>query len=140
MCNLHLPARSPTVSSPPSLRLKRKRDGEIDIENRRKLLSLRGVISPYLLVHGGVGLVHIGGHLRTPTKPHESGVYDSGKVGYLSCARGSYVPFSGGGICHGVHDILRARIWCAITLIPLLTTAVLWPGVASLDPLPTFAF
>jgi hypothetical protein len=61
------------------------------------MLSLRGVISAFLQIYGGVGLDHIGCHARPPAKPHESGVYDSGGVGYLSCIRGSRVPSSGEG-------------------------------------------
>jgi hypothetical protein len=61
-----------------SLWLKRKIDRETDLKNRRELLSLRGVISPSLLIHGRVGLDHVGGHARAPAKPHELGVYDSG--------------------------------------------------------------
>jgi hypothetical protein len=52
----------------------------------RELLSLRDVVSPSLLIHGGVGLDRIGGHARAHAKPHESGVYDSSGVGYQSCA------------------------------------------------------
>jgi hypothetical protein len=40
---------------PPSLRLKRKRHRETDLENRRELLSLLGVAFPSLSNHGGVG-------------------------------------------------------------------------------------
>jgi hypothetical protein len=39
----------------------------------------------------------------------------------------------GGGICHGVHGILRARIWLAIASISPLLTVVLWFGATSLD-------
>jgi hypothetical protein len=34
-----------------------------------------------------------------------------------------------------MHGILRAGIWCAITMISPLVTAVLWLGIASLEPL-----
>jgi hypothetical protein len=60
-------------------------------------LTLRGVASPSLLIHGGVGLDRIGGHARAPAKPRESEVYDSGRVGYLSCAQGSRMPCFGRG-------------------------------------------
>jgi hypothetical protein len=69
-------------------------------------LSLQGVISLSLLIHGGVVLDCVGGHARALTKPTKSGVYDSGRVGYLSCILGSCVPCSGGRIHHGVHGIL----------------------------------
>jgi hypothetical protein len=36
-------------------------------------------------------------------------------------------------MCHGMRDALRARIWCAFTLIPPLTAAVIQLGVVSLD-------
>jgi hypothetical protein len=49
-------------------------------------MSLQGVASPSLQIHGELGLDHVEGHSRAPTKPHESGVYDIGKDGYLSCA------------------------------------------------------
>jgi hypothetical protein len=78
-------------------RLKRKKERETDLENRMELLSLRGVVTPFLLMHARVGLDCIGGHARDPAKPCESGVYDSSRVGYLSCVRGSYIPCSNGG-------------------------------------------
>jgi hypothetical protein len=78
-------------------RLKRKKERETDLENRMELLSLRGVVTPFLLMHARVGLDCIGGHARDPAKPCESGVYDSSRVGYLSCVRGSCVPCSNGG-------------------------------------------
>jgi hypothetical protein len=100
------------------------------------LLSLQGVVSPSLLNHGGVGLARVGGHARAPAKPRESRIYDGGGVGYLSCARGSNIPCSDrGGIRRGVHGILRAGIWCAITSIPPLVAAVLRLGTVALDPL-----
>jgi hypothetical protein len=94
-----LPASFPTTEEI-------ERDIKIDLENRRELLSLRGVISPSLLVHGVIQLDHVGGHARAPAKPHELGVYDSGRVGYLSYARRSYVPCSSGGIHHGMCGVL----------------------------------
>jgi hypothetical protein len=48
-------------------------------------------------------------------------------------------PHSGGRIHHGVHGILRARIWCAIALISPLSAAILWHGTASLDRLKDLA-
>jgi hypothetical protein len=99
------------------------------------LLSLHGVVSLSLLIHGGVGLDHIGGHARAPTKPRESGIYDSDEVGYLSCIQGSCIPCSGGGTRRGVYGVLCARIQCAITSISLLSVAILRPGASSLDPL-----
>jgi hypothetical protein len=68
------------------------------------------------------------------------GVYDNGEVDYLSCARGSYIPCSSGGIHRGVRGVLRVRIRCAITLISLLSIVVLWPGDASFDPLKDLAY
>jgi hypothetical protein len=41
-------------------------------------LGLRRVVSPSLLFHGGVELAHVGGHIRTPTKPRKLGVYNCG--------------------------------------------------------------
>jgi hypothetical protein len=82
----------------------------------------------------------IGGHARAPAKPHESGVYDNGGVGYMSCARGFCVSYYDGGIQHAMHDVLRVRICCAITPISLLSAAVLWPGAASLNSLGDLAF
>jgi hypothetical protein len=43
-------------------------------------------------------------------------------------------PMGGGGICHGVHGILRARIWLAIALISPLLTVVLWLELHRLTP------
>jgi hypothetical protein len=98
-------------------------------------LSLRGVVSPSLLIHGGVGLDCIGGHTGAAAKPLESGVYDSDGVGYFSGVRGSRVPCSGVGIHRGVRGVLRERILCAITTISPLSAAVLRPEASSLDPL-----
>jgi hypothetical protein len=96
-------------------------------------LSLQGIVSPSLLFHGGVGLVYVGGHARAHAKHYESGVYDSSEVSYLSCAQRFLVPCSSGGIRHGVHDILRAGIWCDILLISPLLATVLRLGAASFD-------
>jgi hypothetical protein len=97
-------------------------------------LSLLGVVSPSLLNHG-VGLVCVGGYARAPIKSHESEVYDSGGARGLPRARGSHVPCFEGGIGRGIHNVLRAGIWCAITSISLLFVVVLWLGTSSLDPL-----
>jgi hypothetical protein len=94
---------------------------------------LWGVVPLSLMFHGRVELVHVRGYARAPTKPHELGVYDHGRVSYLSCAQGSYISCSGRGIRHGVHGVLRVDIWCAITAISPLPTMVLWLGSASLD-------
>jgi hypothetical protein len=98
-------------------------------------LSLLGVASPSLLIHGGVGLDCVGGHARAPTKPCESGVYDDGGACDLSCTRGSRAPppHSGEGIRCAMHGILRAGLWCAI--IPNSPLVDAQPGTASLDPL-----
>jgi hypothetical protein len=39
-----------------------------------------------------------------------------------------------------VCGVLRARIWCAITLISPLLVAVLWLGAASLDSFRDLAY
>jgi hypothetical protein len=49
-------------------------------------LSLWGVFSPSLLIHGRVGLDLVCGYARAPAKSNELRVYDNGGVGYLSCA------------------------------------------------------
>jgi hypothetical protein len=103
-------------------------------------LSLLGVASPSLLIYGRVRLDHIEGHARAPTKPCELGVYDSYKVGYLSCAQRSCIPYTDGGIRCGMHAILQARIRYALTLISPLAAIVLWSGAASLDPLEDLAY
>jgi hypothetical protein len=46
----------------------------------------------------------------------------------------SHILRSSEGISHGMSDILRVGIWCAITLISSLFVAVLWLATASLDP------
>jgi hypothetical protein len=77
---------------------KKEENRETDLKkNKRKLLSLWGVISLSLLFIGGVELAHDGGYARAPTKPHELGVYDHGGVSYLSCAQESYISCSDGG-------------------------------------------
>jgi hypothetical protein len=50
------------------------------------MLILQGIVPPSLLFHGRVGLVRVSGHARAHVKPCVSGVYDGGKVSYLSCA------------------------------------------------------
>jgi hypothetical protein len=52
---------------------KRKRGRERGLENKSDLLSLLGVASPSLLIHGEVGLGRVGGHARAPTKLGDSG-------------------------------------------------------------------
>jgi hypothetical protein len=103
-------------------------------------LSLQGVVSLSLMFHGRVGLDRIGGHIRAPKKPCESGVYDSGGGSYLSCARRSHVPYSSEEIHCGVRDVLRVRIWCAIPPISLLLAAVLRLGAASFDSFGDLAY
>jgi hypothetical protein len=41
-------------------------------------------------------------------------------------------PAPMGGIRRGVSGVLRARIWCAVTLISPLAAVILWLGAASL--------
>jgi hypothetical protein len=48
-----------------------------------ELLSLRGVISIFLLSHGRVGLACVRGYARKPTKHCESWIYDRDRVSYL---------------------------------------------------------
>jgi hypothetical protein len=98
-------------------------------------MSLLGIASPSLLNHGGVGLDHIGGHARAPTKPCESGVYDGGRARDLPRAQGSRIPCVSGGICRGLRGVLRAWVQCAIAPISLLSATVLWFGTPPLDPL-----
>jgi hypothetical protein len=98
LCNLQLPAQSPTVPLPPSLPVEKKKRIEKQIwKNKRGLLSLRGVVLLSLLFHGGVEVAYIRGYARAPVKPRNSGVYDSDRVCYLSYARGSCISCSGGG-------------------------------------------
>jgi hypothetical protein len=52
---------------------KRKIEREIDLENRREILSLRGFIYPSLLIHGGVGLVRVGVTQEHPQNPVSRG-------------------------------------------------------------------
>jgi hypothetical protein len=65
--------------------------------NRTWLLSLHGVASPFLLIHGGVGLDHVGGYARASKKPCELGICDGGGARVLHHARGSCIPHSGRG-------------------------------------------
>jgi hypothetical protein len=85
---------------------KKEENRETDLKNKRELLRLRGVISLSILFHGGLELARVEGYERAPAKPHESGVYDRSLVSYLSCARGSCISCSDGGIHRGVHDVL----------------------------------
>jgi hypothetical protein len=83
-------------------------------------LSSQGVNSPSLLIHGRVGLDRVRGHARAHGEPRELGVSYIGGVGHLSCARGSCISCSSGGIHRGVHDIE-----CTITLNSLPFIVVL---------------
>jgi hypothetical protein len=53
---------------------------------------------------------------------------------------GDLVSLAPAGVCRGVHNVLRVRIWCAITLISSLCVAVLQPRAASLNPLGDLAY
>jgi hypothetical protein len=75
----------------------------------------------------------IRGHSGALAKPQMSGVYDSSRVKYLSCAWGSCISSSVGVIHRGMHGVLRAMIWCDVTSICPLAAVVLWLGAASLD-------
>jgi hypothetical protein len=88
------------------LRMKRKRDGETNLENVRELLSLRGVVPPSLLVDGGIGLDCVECHTRAPAKPCESGVYDNSKVATCRVSEDPVSPAPAEGIHCGVHGIL----------------------------------
>jgi hypothetical protein len=105
--------------------------GKTDLKRTREGCCAHGRL--FLLFHDGVMLAYAGDHAKAHTKSHESRMYDSGQASYLSCSYGSCIPCSGEGIHCGMHNILRARIWPALTLIPLLATIVLWLGVASPD-------
>jgi hypothetical protein len=112
--------------------LKRKRDRETDLEIGG-VVELTGGCLFFLSDHGSVGLDRVEGHTRGLAKPHESGVYDGGRVHDLPHARGTRIPCSGRGTHHGMHDVLRARIWCSSTPISPLFAVVLCLGTASLD-------
>jgi hypothetical protein len=70
------------------------------------LLSLQGATSPSLPNYGGVGSDRIGGHIRAPTKPHESVVHDNGRAHDQPCTQGPHIPCAGRGICRGLCGIL----------------------------------
>jgi hypothetical protein len=70
------------------------------------LLSLLGVASPPLLIHGGVGSDHVGGNTRAVVKHGVSGVYDGDGACDLPHDRGSRIPCSGEGIRRGMCGIL----------------------------------
>jgi hypothetical protein len=103
-------------------------------------LGLKGVASPSLSSHGRIGLDPCRGHASAPIEPHVPGVHDIGGPCNLLCARGSYFPNADGGIRGGFRGVLRVGIQCAITLIPSLTAAALWPGAAQSNPLVDLAY
>jgi hypothetical protein len=117
MISHHLPASFPTTE-------KRKRGREIDLENKRDLLILLGVASPSLLIHGRIGLDHVGGHARAPIKPGRSGVYDGSRACDLPHARGSQSPVQAGGYVMVWRHSLTG-VWCVITPVSMLTAIVL---------------
>jgi hypothetical protein len=90
----------------PASYMAEKRERGTDLEIKRELLGLLGVAFASFLIHGGVGLDHIGGHTRALVTPCESGVYDGGGSCDLPCARGSRIPHFGGGIHRGVCGVL----------------------------------
>jgi hypothetical protein len=114
------------LPSPPSLCLKRKRGRETDLEI--------GCCFPSLPNYVGTRLDTVGGHVGAPTGHRESGVLNGGGACDLSCGRGPHISRASGGIHGGLHGVLGARVWCAITLIPPLHV-VLWLGTASPIPL-----
>jgi hypothetical protein len=81
-------------------------------------LGLESVGSPSLSNYGRAGIEPFRNHVGTPAGPHEPGINNGD-----------------GGIRGGFRGVLRARIQCAITLVPPLIAAVLWPRVAQSDPL-----
>jgi hypothetical protein len=90
-------------------------------------LSLLGVASPPLLIHGRVGLDHVEGYTRAPAKLGESGVFDGVRACDLLHVLGSRIPYSGGGggVHRGMHGVLRVGVWCAITPVSPLAATVL---------------
>jgi hypothetical protein len=48
----------------------------------------------------------VGGHVRAPAKPCESGAYDGGRAHDLPRARGSHIPSVSGGIRCVLHGVL----------------------------------
>jgi hypothetical protein len=61
------------------------------------LLILQGAASPSLRNYGGVGLDHVGGHVRAPAKPRESGVHDGGRAHDQPCKGGPRIPCASRG-------------------------------------------
>jgi hypothetical protein len=98
-------------------------------------LSLHGIASLSLPNYGRAGLDPVQGLVRAPTKPCELGVHDGIGAHDLPHARGPHIPCASAGIHGGMHDILRERVWCAITPISSLSAIVLWPGTTPPDPL-----
>jgi hypothetical protein len=98
-------------------------------------LGLQGVASPSLLGYGGVGLDPIKSNNGALVGSCESRVHDCGEACGLPRARGSCISHANRGIRGGLRGILRARVRCAITPVPLLFVVVLWHGTAPSDTL-----
>jgi hypothetical protein len=73
-------------------------------------LSSQGVASPSLPNYGGVGLDHVGGHARAPTKSREPEVHDGGGARGMPHARGLRIPYASGRIHCDMHVVLRVRV------------------------------
>jgi hypothetical protein len=71
------PLARPPIAPPPSLQLKRKRDREVDLETRERVVELMGCCFSF---PSKPWLDRIGGHTRAPAKPHESRVYDGSRA------------------------------------------------------------
>jgi hypothetical protein len=100
MISHHFSASFPTAE-------RKEKYREIDLkETKGGCSAYGGVVSLFLLSHGGVKLACIEGYARAYAKPRKSGVYDSGRVCYLSCARGSCISCSDEEMRHGVRSIL----------------------------------
>jgi hypothetical protein len=85
--------------------------GKTDLKRTREGCHAHGrLFLIFLLFHGGVMLAYAGDDTRASTKSCESGMYDNCGSSYLSCSCGSSVPYSSGGICGGMLDVLRVRM------------------------------
>jgi hypothetical protein len=107
-------------------------------EKERKRLDywdLGSVSSPSFSSHGATGLGPFQGYAVSPTKPHESRVYDGNRACGLSHARGPHVPCTCRRICGDLCSILRAGIQSAIAPVPPLVVTALGPRATQSDPL-----
>jgi hypothetical protein len=116
------------TSFPTSKKKEREREREDGKKEKKKggITRISGsVASTSFSIHGGTRLDPFQGYAGSPGRPSGPRVHDGDGACGLPCARGPRVPRTRKRIRGDLCSILRARIWCAIALVPLLAIAAI---------------